>query len=164
MASFALQVVPTSLGQSPSNEKLALARDLLSSYISYSDDTIRVAIFSKPTLVDTGVAFENIECPLCHSIISRFEGDEHDEWWDDMETKISESESPLQQALEMPCCSQAVRAEQLNFKGAARFVNWMLRANDYELHSERMNLEKEQLAAIEKVLGCEVTELIGVNG
>lgn len=164
MATFALQIVPASLDANPTSAQLHSASNLLLSYISDIEGRVKVEIFDKPTLVDTGAAFETMSCPVCHTLLERFRDDDHGEWWYEMETRVSESPSPMTEMFEMPCCQQEVRADQLQFGKDALFVRWMLRANGYELYSERGELDNEQLLAIEAVLGCKVQQLICVNG
>lgn len=164
MATFKLQIIPEQTSTTPGAQALAEARDLLQSYLDFFEEEPRVCVFQKPTLVDTGAAFESMRCPLCDGQIARYEDDDHDEWWYDMEDKICEAPAPTEVLLTMPCCSGELKAGALAFGKQAAFVNWMLSVHEYELRDGRLELDQTQLAEIGRVLGCPVRQLLCVNG
>ena len=164
MATFKLQIIPEQTSPTPGAQALAAARDLLQSYLDYFEEKPRITLFQKPTLVDTGAAFESMQCPLCDGRIARYEDDDHDEWWYDMEDKIHASSEPTEVLLTMPCCSGELKAGALAFGKQAAFVNWMLSVHEYELQDGRLELDQTQLAEIGRVLGAPVRQLLCVNG
>ncbi len=164
MATISINLASSVPDFTPSQKQLDDTKLLLESYCSYLDDGVSAKIYSKPCLVTSGAAFDSLACPACGITIKRFDDDDNDEWWYEMETKLYESSDPLNEKIVMPCCHKESTAVQFNFGKDAIFTKFLVRAHDYELDSGNGELDSEQLKKLEEKFGSKLMQIIEVDG
>lgn len=162
MAVFTIHLAPRDSSFVPSDEQLQQVQSLLSSYCSWNEDKVKIKRFAQLTLVDSGVAFDSLVCPLCGGTINRFGNDDYDKWWIQMEDQI-QTEDPLSVNLVMPCCGERALAQELSFGMDACFTRWEVSVRDYDLHSGGGSLDAEQLHKLEAAAGCKLMQIVSVG-
>jgi hypothetical protein len=163
MAIFTIQILPQDPNFVPTDAQLHQMHSLLSSYCSWNAHEVKAKRFSKPTLVDSGAAFESFKCPLCSERIDRFDNDEHGEWWAELEDQLELSDYPPSESLAMPCCGAQALFSQFNFGRDASFARWVVSVRDYELHSGAGKLDATQLQSLEAAAGAKLVQIVSVG-
>ncbi|ALG66887.1 hypothetical protein [Beggiatoa leptomitoformis] len=173
MAKFTTVLIPADHYFIPSQEAIMAAKLLMEKYFPDRGDDVKSCTWEKPFFIEGRDAFEEMICPACGETVNRFElesfesaseeendDDWDEEWWYVFLEKLSESDNPIATQILMPCCNQAVVAENIRFPydaGFARFKLWLPDPGD------SMNVTNEQLANLETTLGCKLIHISEVN-
>ncbi|BFM48756.1 hypothetical protein [Marinomonas sp. THO17] len=119
---------------------------------------VEIEVYSKVTFIDQGQNLEEIICPSCEASLKNDPFSEEESDCEKLFCQIDEQSEngELEESLiKMPCCNAAVKTTDLEFKWPAGFSKFELSA----LNPDIEPLSKEQIAALSKILGCELREI-----
>jgi hypothetical protein len=155
---------------SPSHEDVQTAI-LLIEYFSYCDsyDKIRYEISEKPEFHTSGSNFvgdggyDTVTCPACGEEFDVFKLPDNPDgttWMNTLrDTLFSENTDDLTQLkITMPCCHKEIEVTTLDFGHGEGFSKLWIK-----LYYFSDDLDDDFLFALEKILGCKVTQIIYVD-
>jgi hypothetical protein len=108
---------------------------------------IQIAIYDNVRFIDQGENFEDVTCPKCSSSVV--------DWWSGaMESAFQNQFEDL--TVVMPCCSQELSLNELNYNWPAGFAKFALRINNPNISH---NLSDDQMHELENILGCQLRQV-----
>jgi hypothetical protein len=145
MSENVLKIIPMKGDYAPSVRQQVQARDLISDFLPNAE-AIVVELTNSIEFVDQGTNFEQVKCPLCHSILSI-------DWWQEtMDRAYSMHFDNL--AIETPCCASSTSLNDLDYEWPAGFSRFKI-----EIRSPRSELTEKLFADLESLLGCKLRQI-----
>lgn len=163
MAEFSILVVPKDRNFIPGPDAVEAAAELMESFYPDRQHAIDEEDFGSPKLVTARDGWDSLKCPSCGESVERWDLEEDDDgetWWTLFEAQLDDSDDAVAEVIEMPCCGAEVKAGDLDLGEGAAFARFVLSIRD---PGDDPALAPEQVAAIGKVLGCEVMGIVEVR-
>ena len=163
MAEFSIVVVPKDRNFVPEPDAVEAAAELMESFFPDRQHGVDEEDSETPKLVTARDGWESLKCPECGESVERWDLDEDDDgetWWTLFEAQLEDSDDPVAEIVEMPCCGAELKAGDLDLGDGAAFARFVLTIRD---PGDNPALTPEQEEELGSVLGCEVVGIVEVR-
>jgi hypothetical protein len=145
MSENVLKLIPIWPHYVPNAAAVRTASNLLAQFFPEAEETAS-RLTDKVRFVDQGENWERVLCPVCGSKLD-------ENWWQEaVDTAYITGFTDLY--VDVPCCGARLSLNDLEYVWPAGFARFAL-----EIRNPLADLNKEQLLALEQILGCGIRKV-----
>ena len=165
MAELTVSIIPVDPCFVPERKAATKAKASLRRYYEWAENPPKVEFMPQPHFFYGDDNCDRFVCPSCSKTVRAEEVNDmagHPDTWRELLRAASNAPDALAHELVVPCCKTSVMLRELAFRGASGEVSAAIGSFRLSVIAYDDILSQERLARLQKALGCEIRQMVGV--